>query len=190
MLDVQLTGIEDLVVITPEVHTDIRGYLFESFTPETLIALGIEPKTYVKHNKSFSRRGVLRGFHFQEEPYSQAKYVGVDKGAVLDVVVDLRPESRTFGHTYSVILSEENRKTMFVPERFGHAYLSLSGETKFEYLCFAPYNKSAERGLLWNSLEVDWELKRHCLSEDDLIIKETDREWPTFAEYKATLSKK
>ncbi|MGL4867628.1 MAG: dTDP-4-dehydrorhamnose 3,5-epimerase [Cetobacterium sp.] len=179
--------IKGLVLIEPKIFSDERGFFFEFFNLKELEKHGIKTN-FVQGNHSKSGFGVLRGLHFQTfNP--QAKLIRVLKGEILDVVVDLRAESETFGETYKVILSSENRKLLYIPERFGHGFLSLSSDTEIEYLCSDYYSPTSESGILWNDtdLDIDWNLEEYGLCINDLIISEKDRRLGSFKEFTLSL---
>ena len=168
------TKLKDCFLIEPKVILDERGYFMESFN-EKAFQNGIgQPVHFVQDNQSFSTKGVLRGLHYQTGVFAQAKLVRVLSGEVLDVVVDLRPNSETYGEYISVILSEENQKQFFVPRGFAHGFLVLSDTATFFYKCDNFYNKESEGGLLFNDLTVniDWEfpVTELLISEKDLVL--------------------
>lgn len=165
------TSLADCFVIKPRVFTDNRGYFFESFNEKTFCELAGFSVHFVQDNQSFSRYGVLRGMHFQNGAQAQAKLVQVVRGEVLDVAVDLRPESTTYGKHTSVRLSEENKTMLFIPRGFAHGFVVLSEEAVFQYKCDNFYNKEAESGIHYADpfLAIDW-----MLPENDLIISDKD----------------
>jgi dTDP-4-dehydrorhamnose 3,5-epimerase len=165
------------VVLTPTVFSDDRGRFFESYKKEVLNeALGQEV-SFVQDNESFSIKGVLRGLHFQKGALAQAKLVRVVQGKVLDVAVDLRPESSTYGAYFSVELSAENKKQLFVPRGFAHGFVVLSDTAVFSYKCDNYYNKESESGIIYNdpTLNIDWKLPK-----DQLQLSEKDLQLPKF----------
>ncbi|MCF1190331.1 dTDP-4-dehydrorhamnose 3,5-epimerase [Mangrovimonas sp. AS39] len=177
---VKETKLKGCFVIEPKVFEDERGYFFESFNQEKFNgAIGAEVK-FVQDNESFSAKGVLRGLHFQNGAFAQAKLVRVIQGEVLDVAVDLRINSETFGEYVSVKLSGQNKKQFFVPRGFAHGFVVLSDTAIFSYKCDNIYNKESEGGIIYNdkSLNIDWEfpLDQAQLSEKDLVL-------PTFEAY-------
>jgi len=152
------TFIDDLVVVEPELYKDERGYFFESWNYKKYHEIGIECK-FVQDNHSNSHQGVIRGLHFQlKRP--QAKLVRVSLGEVLDVAVDLRKESKTFGEHYSILLSEFNAKQLFIPEGFAHGFFALTKNVSFQYKTSDYYHPEFEHTLLWNDPEIgiDWKL--------------------------------
>ena len=174
------TDIEDLFIFEPQVWNDERGYFYESFNENTFKAAGIDSQ-FVQDNQAKSTFGVLRGLHYQTGAHAQAKLVRVISGEVLDVVVDLRPDSKTYGRSFSIILSAENKKQLFVPRGFAHGYVVLSESAEFFYKCDNFYNKEAESGLIYNDdqLGIDWQL-----ASEDIILSEKDKVQPTFGNHK------
>jgi dTDP-4-dehydrorhamnose 3,5-epimerase len=167
------TPIEGLLIFEPRVFLDDRGYFFESFNQKTWEAAGL-PVQFVQDNQARSTRGVLRGLHFQTGEWAQAKLVRVTEGEVLDVVVDLRDGSATYGQWYSIRLSAENKKQLFVPRGFAHGYLVLSETAEFVYKCDNYYAKAYEGGVRYDDpgLKIDWEfdLDQVIVSEKDLAL--------------------
>jgi dTDP-4-dehydrorhamnose 3,5-epimerase len=162
------TAIPDVLMIQPRVFTDARGHFFEPFNLRAFQSLGL-PTVFVQDNQSGSAAGVLRGLHFQLPPHSQGKLVRVSRGAVLDVVVDLRKASPTFGKWVSVKLTAENFRMLWIPEGMAHGFLSLEEMTLFEYKCTGFYHKDAEGSLRWDDpdLAIDWGIENPVLSEKD-----------------------
>lgn len=168
------TSLKGCVVLTPTVFSDGRGRFFESYKKEALNeALGQEVN-FVQDNESFSSKGVLRGLHFQKGAFAQAKLVRVVHGSVLDVAVDLRPDSTTYGEHFSIKLSADNKKQLFVPRGFAHGFVVLSDTAVFSYKCDNYYNKESESGIIYNdsTLNIDWILpsEQLQLSEKDLLL--------------------
>jgi dTDP-4-dehydrorhamnose 3,5-epimerase len=163
------TSIQDLVLIQPDVFPDQRGYFFESFQKEKFLNLGIDAE-FVQDNESMSQKNVLRGLHFQLPPFAQGKLVRVVKGAVLDVAVDLRKSSRTYGKWVSVTLDAKNKLMAWIPVGFAHGFLTLEDDTIFQYKCTNYYNKASEAGIIWNdpTLGIEWGTKEPLVSEKDL----------------------
>lgn len=161
------TYIEDLLILTPAVFTDDRGYFLESYNKKGLS--GIFNVDFVQDNESMSQKDVLRGLHFQKPPYAQGKLVRVITGSVLDVVVDLRKESPTYGKHFKHILSSENKVQLYIPKGFAHGFLVLENNTIFNYKCTNYYNKEAEASLLWNdeTLNIDWNIEKPIISSKD-----------------------
>lgn len=178
-MNVIKTDIEGVVVIEPQVFGDERGYFFESFNAERFLAeTGIDV-AFVQDNESRSKRGVLRGLHFQREPYAQAKLVRVVQGRVIDVAVDIRHGSPTFGKYVATELSGENHRQMFIPKGFAHGYVVLEDDTVFQYKCDEYYHPESEAGIAWNDpqIGIEWPL-----SEDEIILSDKDRKHLTLKE--------
>lgn len=163
------TPIKDLILIKPNVFEDSRGYFYESYNREIFNSLVSKQWDFVQDNESKSQKGVLRGLHFQNPPHAQGKLVRVVSGSVLDVAVDIRTKSKTFGQHYSVILSAENKLQFFVPPGFAHGFHVLEDNSVFSYKCTAYYNRDSEECLLWNDkdLNIDWKVDNPVLSEKD-----------------------
>ena len=163
------TPILGLVLIQPDVFPDERGYFFESFQEEKFRALGIDAR-FVQDNESLSQKGVLRGLHFQRPPYAQGKLVRVVTGAVLDVAVDIRKGSPTYGQWVKAELNASNKLMMWIPEGFAHGFLVLEDNTIFQYKCTSYYNRESEGGIIWNDpdLAIDWGINDPIVSEKDL----------------------
>lgn len=162
------TNIEGLFVIEPRVFEDKRGYFFESFNADKFSQLGIS-KTFVQDNQSLSQKGVLRGLHFQKPPFAQAKLVRVIKGSVLDIAVDIRSSSPTYGESFAVVLSEQNKKMLYIPEGFAHGFLTLENDTIFSYKCSDNYHPEVEDAILWSDkdLNIDWNIESPLISDKD-----------------------
>jgi dTDP-4-dehydrorhamnose 3,5-epimerase len=169
------TGFEGLVELVPNLFADDRGWFYEFFNEKTFRDIGV-PTRFVQENTSYSKKGVIRGLHFQNPPHAQGKLVTVHSGKVLDVVVDLRKNSKTFGKTFSCILDDKRRNFLMVPEGFAHGFAALE-DTIFYYKCTSFYNKQSESGIVWNdpSLKIEWPF-------DNPIVSEKDRVLPTFDE--------
>ena len=176
-MEKEQTYLEGCFLITPKVFSDERGNFFESFNKSQFYQLTDLDVDFVQDNQSTSHRGVLRGLHFQTGNYQQAKLVRVIKGSVLDVVVDIRPQSKTFGQHFSTVLSAENCKQLFIPKGFAHGFVVLEDDTIFAYKCDNYYNKASERGIVFNdkTLNIDWQFP-----ESEMIISEKDKILPTF----------
>lgn len=166
------TEIEDVIIFEPRVFEDDRGYFFESYNEKLFKENGI-PNKFIQDNQSYSKYGTIRALHFQKREFAQAKLVRVLKGKVLDVAVDLRPESKTFGKHVAVELSAENKKQLFIPRGFAHGFSVLSETAIFAYKCDNSYNKDSEGGLQYNDPEIgiDWKIPagKVILSEKDKI---------------------
>jgi dTDP-4-dehydrorhamnose 3,5-epimerase len=169
MLEIKQTEIEDVIVLEPAVFGDERGYFLESFSLERWTDLFESAPAFVQDNESMSQKDVLRGLHFQQEPHAQGKLVRVVKGAALDVAVDIRSGSPTFGQHVKVKLTGENKKQAYIPPGFAHGFLTLEDDTIFSYKCTNYYNKESEGGLMWNDsdLNIDWGIDNPILSEKD-----------------------
>ena len=171
------TDIEGLLIVEPRVFGDNRGYFFESFSLKDFVA-HVGPVSFVQDNESYSaRRGVLRGLHFQKGEAAQAKLLRVVQGRVLDVAVDIRPGSPTFGKSVTVELSGENKRQLFIPRGFAHGFLVLEDDTLFQYKCDNYYAPQAEGSYRWNDpfFAIDW-----GISPDEVILSEKDARAPFF----------
>ncbi len=175
--------IEGLKVITPTVFGDDRGYFVETYNENDMKEAGMD-YTFVQDNQSASKKGVLRGLHFQKE-FPQDKLVRVVNGEVFDVAVDLRPGSETFGKWYGVLLSAENKKQFMIPKNFAHGFIVLSDYAEFCYKCTDFYHPNDEGGLLWKDPEigVEWPMPEG-MTEADLTLSDKDQKWSGIAEYK------
>lgn len=171
-MEVTESYLKGLFVIKPKVFEDARGYFFESYNANQFKAAGLD-LNFVQDNQSLSQKGVLRGLHFQNQPHAQGKLVRVITGAVLDVAVDIRKNSPTYGKWYSLELTEENKWMMYIPEGFAHGFATLRDNTIFSYKCTNFYHKAAEDCIIWNdeSLGIDWQLDQPLLSDKDLLGK-------------------
>jgi dTDP-4-dehydrorhamnose 3,5-epimerase len=169
-MQIRETSIAGLVEIFPRVFQDDRGFFFESYNEEIFKKLGL-PTNFVQDNQSFSIKGVVRGLHFQNAPFAQGKLVRVISGRVLDVAVDIRPESPTFGKHEVFELRSDTNNMAYVPEGFAHGFVALE-DSVFSYKCTNVYNKGAESGLLWNDpdLGIDWGVENPIVSEKDVIL--------------------
>jgi dTDP-4-dehydrorhamnose 3,5-epimerase len=172
------TDIEGVVIIEPKVFGDERGYFFESFSQKEFEEK-VCKTTFVQDNESKSTYGVLRGLHFQKMPYTQSKLVRVVKGRVLDIAVDIRKGSPTFGKHIAAELSEENRLQFFVPRGFAHGFVVLSDEAIFQYKCDSYYAPQSEGGIMWNdpALNIDWQIPT-----EDIILSGKDKKNPLLAD--------
>lgn len=178
-ITVTTCDIEGLKVIEPKVFGDSRGYFFESYNYNDYAAAGITQE-FVQDNQSASKRGVLRGLHFQKE-FPQDKLVRVIRGEVFDVAVDLRKNSKTYGKWFGVVLSEENKKQFFIPKNFAHGFLVLSDYAEFAYKCTDFYHPNDEGGLIWNDpdIGIEWPLQEGV----ELIMSDKDQKWPGIKEF-------
>jgi dTDP-4-dehydrorhamnose 3,5-epimerase len=166
------TSLEGLLIIQPDVYADERGYFFESYNREKFLAAGID-LTFLQDNESKSKKGVVRGLHFQAPPFAQGKLVRVVRGAVLDVAVDIRKGSPTYGKWESVVLTSEDKRMFWVPPGFAHGFSTLEDDTVFFYKCTNVYNKQSEGSLLWNDpvLAIDWKVAEPIISEKDTLAQ-------------------
>lgn len=173
------TPIKDLVIIEPRVFKDDRGYFYESFNEKSFKQNGLD-YNWVQDNQSFSTYGTLRGLHLQRGDHAQAKLVRVLTGSVLDVGVDLRPNSETYGQHYSVELTAENKKMFLLPRGFAHGFVVLSETATFAYKCDNFYNKDSESGLIYNDtdLKIDWKVP-----VEKILLSDKDRVLPTLKEF-------
>lgn len=171
------TNLKGCFIIEPKVFHDERGYFMESYNQNTFNDGIGHTTTFVQDNQSYSTKGVLRGLHYQTGTHAQAKLVRVLQGEVLDVAVDMRPESETYGQSYSILLSAENKKQLFIPRGFAHGFLVVSETATFFYKCDNFYNAASEGGFIYNdpTMNIDW-----GFAEENLIIAEKDRALPTF----------
>lgn len=163
----------NLLLIEPKVFEDHRGHFYESYRFDELKKFGVN-ENFVQDNQSLSDKGILRGLHFQESPYEQGKLVRVIQGAVLDVAVDIRKESATYGKHVAVELSGDNKKQLYIPPGFAHGFVTLADKTIFVYKCTNYYHPAAEGGILWSSasLGIDWQLAQHGIAEPVLSAKD------------------
>jgi dTDP-4-dehydrorhamnose 3,5-epimerase len=168
------THLSGCFVLEPRVFKDDRGYFMESFNEKTFEAGVGEKVHFVQDNQSYSSKGVLRGLHYQTGEHAQAKLVRVIQGEVLDIVVDIRPNSLTYGQSFSILLSSENQKQLFIPRGFAHGFLVTSDTAMFFYKCDNFYNKDSEGGIIYNdpALKIDWNFpeKNLIISEKDAIL--------------------
>jgi dTDP-4-dehydrorhamnose 3,5-epimerase len=178
-LEIEETYLKGCFILKPKVFYDHRGFFYESFNARNFETLTGEENSFVQDNISVSKKGVLRGLHFQKGTHSQAKLISVLKGAVMDVVVDLRQSSPSFGKYYKIILDEKDKFQLFVPKGFAHGFLTLTEEAVFSYKCDAYYNKESESGICYNdkTLAIDWEFP-----ESEIILSDKDRALGTLEE--------
>lgn len=169
------TTLEGVLIIEPSVFGDERGYFYESFNAKRFQEqTGIEVN-FIQDNESKSKYGVVRGLHFQSGEYAQAKLVHVARGRILDIAVDIREKSPTFGQYIAVELSDVNHRQLFIPRGFAHGFSVLSEDAVFQYKCDNYYNPQSERGILWSdpSIGIDWQLPA-----SDIILSEKDKKHP------------
>lgn len=171
------TQLQECFIIEPTIFEDQRGYFFESFNHQRFQEMIGVDVNFIQDNESKSTKGVLRGLHYQIGEFAQAKLVRVIEGTVLDIVVDNRKDSKTFGQQFSIELSDINKKQLYIPKGFAHGFIVLSDTAIFSYKCDNYYNKASEGGIIYNdkTLNIDWQL-----SESEFIISEKDLELPTF----------
>lgn len=170
-MQVRETAISGLIELIPRVFEDERGYFFESYNKALFTSKGL-PMEFVQDNQSFSVKGVLRGLHMQKEPFAQGKLVRVITGQVLDVAVDLRPDSPTFGQYETFLLDANLANMAYIPEGFAHGFVALE-DSIFSYKCTNVYNKESETGIIWNDpdLNIDWGVTNPIVSEKDMELK-------------------
>lgn len=175
-MNIEKTTIEDLVIINPTVFEDSRGYFFEAYNKAKFIENGIVYE-FIQDNQSFSKRGVIRGLHLQINPFAQAKLVRVLEGEILDVAVDLRKNSPTYGQHVSVVLSADNKKQLMVPHGFAHGFSVLSETASVMYKVDQLYHKESERGIRYDdpTLAIDWQV-----NEEEVIVSDKDLVLPSF----------
>lgn len=178
------TSFDGLYVYNPQVFTDKRGHFFESYNQQVYDDLELDIN-FVQDNEAFSTRGILRGLHYQIDEMAQTKLVRVIKGKVLDVVVDLREDSSTYGQYYSIILSGRNKKQLLIPKGFAHGYITLSKNAIFCYKCDQYYSKDHEAGLIWNDpkLKIDWKM-----TKEKILLSPKDKLQPAFGNHKKIIS--
>jgi len=176
-MNIKETELEGCFIIEPTVFDDGRGYFFESFNQKEFQDKTGISTLFVQDNQSMSQRGVLRGLHFQKGEHAQAKLVRVIKGKVLDIALDLRPKSPTFGKTFSLELSEGNKLQLYVPRGFAHGFSVLEDNTIFSYKCDNYYHKESEGGIIYNdsSLKIDWKL-----DQNEIQLSDKDKNLPNF----------
>lgn len=167
------TFIHDLVLLTPAVFEDERGYFFEAYNKSKLADLGIQID-FVQDNQSFSKKGTLRGLHYQNPPFAQTKLLRVLQGEIMDVAVDLRKDSPTYGKHFGIVLTAENKKQLLIPQGFAHGFSVLSETAMVLYKCDQYYNKQSEGGIRYDdaTLDIDWgmDLAAALVSEKDLVL--------------------
>ena len=171
-MEISKTALDGLLIIKPDVFRDDRGYFFESFNIEKFSKEGLDV-TFMQDNESLSMKGVIRGLHFQIPPFEQAKLVRVVKGSALDLAVDLRKSSSTYGKWTSVLLTGENKWMFWIPAGFAHGFATLEEDTVFFYKCTKVYNKESERSILWNDpdINIKWGIEKPIISERDKSAK-------------------
>ena len=178
------TPINDLYIIEPTVFGDNRGFFMESYSKKDFQEIGLD-MDFVQDNHSKSKKGVLRGLHFQTR-FTQGKLVRVTRGSVWDVAVDLREGSETFGQWYGLLLSEENKKMFYVPEGFAHGFVTLEDETEFQYKCTDFYYPEYDSGIFWNDdiLKIEWPISDYGILINELVISDKDKNLEKFDDEK------
>ena len=184
-MKIESTPLKDCFIIHDTVHGDDRGYFFESFNQKRFFEQTKLNISFVQDNQSKSSYGVLRGLHFQTGEHVQAKLVRVLQGKVLDVAVDLRKDSPSYGQSFAIELSEDNHLQFFVPRGFAHGFVVLSETATFFYKCDNYYHKASELGIIYNDadLNIDWEI-----TSSDILLSDKDKELPTFQAIKSSLN--
>ena len=180
-MEVIKTPIEGLLIIEPRIFKDARGYFFESFSQREFDEK-VRPITFVQDNESMSTRGVIRGLHFQRPPYTQSKLVRCVRGAVLDIAVDIRKGSPTYGQHVAVELTEENHRQFFISKGFAHGFAVLSDEAVFQYKCDEFYHPEADGGIQLRdpALGIDWRIPF-----DEAILSDKDTKHPLFKDFES-----
>lgn len=184
MLKVEVSELTDVKIIEPKLFCDARGFFAETYSQQAFSAAGIND-TFVQDNMSLSlHEGTVRGLHFQAPPFAQAKLVRVGRGRILDVAVDLRRSSPTFGRHVAIELSEENRRQVYIPKGFAHGFCTLEPNTEVQYKVSAPYSPAHDRGLAWNDpeLRIPWPV-----SSEKAILSEKDMRHPRLADLPSDL---
>ncbi len=168
-MDFLKCSLEGLYLVEPKVFGDDRGYFFESFNQKMFEEKVGESFVFCQDNQSLSNKGVVRGLHFQAPPHAQGKLVRVTQGSVLDVVLDIRKNSATFGQHFSVVLSAENKRQLWIPPGFAHGFSTLEDQTIFQYKCTNYYHPESEHSVLWNdeNLQIDWQVSEAIVSAKD-----------------------
>ncbi|MDD2651056.1 MAG: dTDP-4-dehydrorhamnose 3,5-epimerase [Candidatus Cloacimonetes bacterium] len=168
MFEVKQTGIDGLILLVPKIYHDERGFFMETFKRSEFKSIGID-REFLQDNYSRSRKGVLRGLHYQTDIHAQAKLVRCVKGAIFDVAVDIRPGSKTYAKWYAINLTDENHYQLFIPEGFAHGFYTLSDTADVLYKATREYAPNADRGIIWNDpdIAIDWHTASPILSEKD-----------------------
>lgn len=182
-MNIIATPIKDLLVIEPKVWSDNRGYFYESYSAKKFAEADINA-VFVQDNQSFSQKGTLRGLHAQAPPFAQGKLVRVIKGAVLDVAIDIRKESVTYGQHFAIELTGDNHKQLWIPPGFLHGFLTLADDTIFTYKVTNEYHKAAEIGVIWNDpqLAINW---TDTIRPEELLLSEKDLVLPNFNSFES-----
>ncbi|MNJ91575.1 dTDP-4-dehydrorhamnose 3,5-epimerase [compost metagenome] len=182
-MQITQTPIEGLLIIEPKVWRDNRGYFYESYNAKLFAEAGINVN-FVQDNQSFSQKGALRGLHAQAQPFEQGKLVRVLQGAVMDVAVDIRKKSPTYGQHFDIELSEENHKQLWVPAGFLHGFLTLEDQTIFTYKVSNYYDKNSEIGVMWNDPDLNIEWSRD-IAESEFLLSDKDQVLSQFKDFKS-----
>ena len=174
-MDILKTEIKDVLLLSPSIHADSRGYFFESYNKTLLSKINLEVN-FVQDNESKSDFGVLRGIHFQKPPFEQSKLVRVIKGKVQDIAIDLRPKSQTYKQYVSIILDDEKKEQLFIPKGFGHAFLTLSEYAIVSYKVDCIYDKNSDSGIKYDdpTINIDWKLDK-----EKIILSDKDNSLPS-----------
>ncbi len=174
-MQIEKTLIDGCFVLKPKVFNDERGSFFETFNQKKFYEVTGFQANFVQDNQSISKKGTLRGLHFQTGKYAQAKLVRAIQGEVLDIAVDIRPGSKTFGKHFSMLLNDQNNLQLFIPRGFAHGFITLSEKAIFAYKCDNYYNKSSESGIIYNDpdLAIDWKL-----NDSEIQLSEKDKKLP------------
>lgn len=180
-MQITKTPIEGLLIIEPKVWKDNRGYFYESYNAKLFAEAGI-PATFIQDNQSFSQKGALRGLHAQSMPFEQGKLVRVLKGAVLDIAVDIRKNSATYGQHFDIELSGENHKQLWVPPGFLHGFLTLEDETIFTYKVSNYYDKNSEIGVMWNDADLNIQWNKY-MPESEFLLSDKDQVLDKFKDF-------
>jgi dTDP-4-dehydrorhamnose 3,5-epimerase len=170
-LEITTTTIPGLLILKPKIYFDERGYFYEPYNRQRFTEAGI-PHEFVQDNQSLSQKGAVRGLHFQAPPFDQGKLVRVIQGSVLDVVVDVRKGSPTYGQHFDIELNASNKLLFWIPSGFAHGFSTLEDDTIFQYKCTQYYNKASEGGILWNDpqLNISWKVENPLVSEKDQVL--------------------
>lgn len=178
-MKLQKTPLKDCYILKPTIFRDKRGLFYETYNQDVFKNITGIKTEFIQDNQSISKKGVLRGLHFQRGERAQAKLVQVAKGKVLDIVVDIRKDSTTFGKSFSVMLDDVERLQLYVPRGFAHGFITISEESIFSYKCDNYYDKASEAGIIYNdaTLALDWHLP-----SEEFIISDKDLELPSFEE--------
>jgi dTDP-4-dehydrorhamnose 3,5-epimerase len=182
-MQITKTPLEDLLVIEPKVWKDNRGYFYESYSAKLYAEAGIDV-TFVQDNQSFSQKGALRGLHAQNMPFEQGKLVRVLQGTVIDIAVDIRKDSSTYGQHFAIELSGENHKQLWVPPGFLHGFLTLEDQTIFTYKVSNYYDKNSEIGVMWNDADLNIEWTKY-MPESEFLLSDKDQGLDNFKDFKS-----